>query len=139
MTVGAITPTSAGPGPLHVMELAGQKASWAATRQAAIAGNIANANTPNYKARDVEAFEARDQSSQLQMAATRRGHLTIPGTQMRADSIVREDGWDMKHSANNVSLDEQLMKADETAREHQLSLQVMGTFHRMLLHSVSFR
>jgi len=121
------------------MDLAGQKASWAATRQAAIAGNIANANTPNYKARDVEPFSAKSQASQLQMAATRRGHLTISGTQMRADSIVREDGWDMKHSANNVSLDEQLAKADDTAREHQLSLQVMGTFHRMLLHSVSFR
>ncbi|WP_226577999.1 flagellar basal body protein [Acuticoccus sediminis] len=139
MTVGAIPQTSAAVGPLHVMELAGRRADWAATRQAAIAGNIANANTPGYKARDVAAFSADGDRTHLQMVATRANHLTLSPGRLTGGSLTRKEGWDMKHSANNVSLDEQLMKADETAREHQLSLQVMGTFHRMLLTSVSFR
>ncbi|ORE95805.1 flagellar basal body rod protein FlgB [Stappia sp. 22II-S9-Z10] len=121
------------------MELAGRKAAWAATRQAAIAGNIANANTPGYRARDIEAFALNGDKTQLQMAATRPDHLSLTTSQIRAGDIDQSSGWDMKHSDNNVSLDEQLMKADETARDHQLSLQVMGTFHRMLLTSVSFR
>ncbi len=121
------------------MDLAGRKATWASVRQAAVAGNIANANTPGYKARDIDAFVAQSDRTQLQMAATRPDHMTISATRLNAGDLTRQNGWDMKHSANNVSLDEQLMKADETAREHQLSLQVMGTFHRMLLTSVSFR
>ena len=139
MTVGAIQSTSAATGPLHVMDLASRKAGWAATRQAAIAGNIANANTPGYRARDVEAFVAHGGRAQLQMAATRADHLTLPETRVKSPGLTQSNGWDMKHSDNDVSLDEQLMQADDTARQHQLSLQVMGTFHRMLLASVSFR
>ncbi|UOM34308.1 flagellar basal body protein [Acuticoccus sp. I52.16.1] len=139
MTVGAIPQASAAIGPLYVMDLASRKANWATVRQAAIAGNIANSNTPGYKARDIDSFVAKSDKTQLQMAATRRDHMTISPTRLSAGDLSRQDGWDMKHSANNVSLDEQLMMADETARDHQLSLQVMGTFHRMLLTSVSFR
>lgn len=139
MIVGATPSPSAATSPLHVMDLAARRASWAATRQAAIAGNIANANTPGYKARDIEAFNGKDDKTRLQMVATRPDHMTVSPTRLRAGDIGRRDGWDMKHSANDVSLDEQLMNADETGRHHQLSLQVMSTFHRMLLASVSFR
>lgn len=139
MIVGATPPSTAATAPLHVMTLAARRADWAATRQAAIAGNIANANTPGYKARDVAAFEAVHQATRLQMAATNSSHLTLRPNEILAGDVVRENGWDMKHSANDVSLDEQLAKADETGRQHALSLQVMGTFHRMLMHSVSFR
>lgn len=139
MIVGATPSPSAATSPLHVMDLAARRASWAATREAAIAGNIANANTPGYKARDVEAFVPKGDRTKLQMVATRASHLTLTPMELSASDVTRRNGWDMKHSANDVSLDEQLMKADDTARSHQLSLSVLGTFHRMLLQSVSFR
>ncbi|WP_420392730.1 flagellar basal body protein [Acuticoccus sp.] len=121
------------------MELATRRADWSATRQAAIAGNVANANTPGYRARDIEAFVSEPHKSRLQMVATRAEHLTLTPLELSAGDVSRRDGWDMTHSGNDVSLDEQLMKADETARGHQMSLSVLGAFHRMLLHSVSFR
>lgn len=125
---------------LYINDLAGRRADWAATRQAAIAGNIANANTPRYQARDIGEFQVDRTRTHLELAATKPGHMTIPDLQLRAEA-VQEDGrpWDVKHSANTVSLDAELMKADETARHHQLSLSVMGAFHRMMLQSVSFR
>lgn len=137
MIVGATTTTATSP--LYVMELANRNASWAATRQAAIAGNIANANTPGYKARDIEPFVAEVDRTRLQLAATRAGHLSLTPMQLAAEDVRRADGWDMTHSGNDVSIDEQLAKADETGRRHQLSVSVLATFHRMMLASVSSR
>ncbi|MEO1102932.1 MAG: flagellar basal body protein [Pseudomonadota bacterium] len=125
--------------PLYITHLANRRADWASTRQAAIAGNIANANTPRYKAQDITAFEADFERTRLQLAATNTRHMQLTGLQMHAEEVDETRSWDVKHSANTVSLDEQLMKADETARHHQLSLSVLGSFHRMLLSSVSFQ
>ncbi|MCF3932474.1 flagellar basal body rod protein FlgB [Acuticoccus sp. M5D2P5] len=138
MIVGTSTDPAA-TSPLYVMNLATRRAAWASTREAAIAGNIANANTPDYKARDIEPFAANLHETRLQMAATSRAHLALSPIEMSATEVKPDDTWDVTHSANTVSLDEQLLKADETQRSHQLSLSVLGTFHRMLMTSVSFR
>lgn len=138
MIVGHVAPTMPGD-QLYVFGLAHRHANWASTRQAAIAGNIANADTPGYRARDIAAFETEMNKTRLQMAATRPQHLELTESQMQAEDIGKAGAWEVTHSSNTVSLDEQLMKADETARAHQLDMSVIGTFHRMLLSSVSFR
>ncbi|WP_108662720.1 flagellar basal body protein [Acuticoccus kandeliae] len=138
MIVGT-SATEAAPSPLYVMNHATRRATWASTREAAIAGNIANANTPGYKARDIEPFVADIHARRVQMATTSPAHLAPTPLEMSAADVDESDSWDVSHSANTVSLDEQLMKADETQRTHQLSLSVIGTFHRMLLSAVSFR
>ena len=43
--------------PVSLFDLAAKQAQWLSVRQSAIAGNIANANTPGYTANDVEPFE----------------------------------------------------------------------------------
>ena len=43
--------------PVNLFDLATQQARWLSVRQTAIAGNIANANTPGYARHDVEPFE----------------------------------------------------------------------------------
>ncbi|MGO9391343.1 flagellar basal body protein, partial [Rhodoblastus sp.] len=44
--------------PLTLFSLASQNANWLATRQVTIASNVANANTPGYRAQDVAPFNA---------------------------------------------------------------------------------
>lgn len=138
MTVGHVSATAA-PQPLYLNKLANARVDWASTRQAAIAGNIANANTPRYKARDIASFQAELAGSRLQLAAPSPQHMVISDLEMRAENVDPSRSWDVKHSANTVSLDEELMKADDTARHHQLALSVLSSFHRMMLSSVSFR
>ena len=41
---------------VYLFDLASMQARHLAVRQATIAGNVANANTPDYKARDVTPF-----------------------------------------------------------------------------------
>ena len=41
---------------VNLFELAAKQAQWLSVRQSAIAGNVANVNTPGYHALDVEPF-----------------------------------------------------------------------------------
>jgi len=139
MTVGNVTAIGA-TAPLFVTELAAKRADWASTRQAAIAGNIANADTPGYKARDIAPFRAGAAfTERLQVAATQPGHMVVPELALRAEEVREADAFDVEHSANTVTLDAELMKADETARTHQLSVSILGTYYRMMMSAVSFR
>jgi flagellar basal-body rod protein FlgB len=146
MTVGSILPTagralpsSGADAPLYLMGLADRRTEWASVRQAAISGNIANADTPGYRARDVAAFKAALDAAPLNLAVTRPSHMALSPLEAEASEVREADTWDVKHSANTVSLDEELAKADETARTHKMALSVIGTFNRMILSSVSFR
>ncbi len=43
--------------PVHLFDLVSRNNKWLSVRQTAVAGNIANANTPGFKAVDTEPFE----------------------------------------------------------------------------------
>ncbi len=125
--------------PLYLLGLASRHAQWTTLRQAAIAGNIANANTPGYQAMDVAPFSAVLDKTRLDMARTDGGHLEMPA----ADAIRQghaakagKDGWDTTLSGNSVSLEAEMLKADEVNRAYSLDTTIMRTFHRMLLTSV---
>ena len=51
-------------GPVQLFELASQQAHWLSARQVAVAENIANANTPGYKAADVPPFRIQSELDQ---------------------------------------------------------------------------
>jgi|SRR5271165_3737802 len=53
-------------------------AQWLSVRQTAIAGNVANANTPGYRAVDIQPFAAVLDASPIEMAATSGAHLSPP-------------------------------------------------------------
>ena len=61
---------------LEILRLAGELVSHAAARQSELAKNVANADTPGYRARDLPAFEERiAQRPTLPMRADRPGHI----------------------------------------------------------------
>ncbi len=55
---------------IHLFDLAARQAQWLSVRQATVAGNVANANTPDFRARDVQPFADVLDKTQLTMAAT---------------------------------------------------------------------
>jgi flagellar basal-body rod protein FlgB len=116
--------------PVHLFNLATQHASWASVRQAAITGNIANANTPGYGALDVEPFSAVLSDTALTMAQTAPGHFDAGRT--AATGV----DWEIKNSGAAVALDQELVKADEVNRAFALDTSVLRSFHRMLMMSV---
>lgn len=123
-------------GPVYLFDLAARHAQWASVRQATITGNIANVNTPGYRARDVAPFAEVLDKTQLTMAKTGPAHIDIEGADMGSVKVDIADSWAVSHSGNSVSLDQELVKADETNRAFSLDTSIVRSFHRMLLLSV---
>jgi flagellar basal-body rod protein FlgB len=108
---------------------------WLAVRQNAIAGNIANANTPGFRAQDVLPFDAALEQARLTASATQVGHLTSGPSDAPVTELRRGSPWEVTHSGNNISLEQELLKAGEVSRAYRLNTSVAKVFHRMLLMS----
>lgn len=123
-------------GPVYLFDLASRQAQWLSTRQAAIAGNIANADTPGFKPQDVEPFVEVLDNSRLAMAATAPGHLAIGGAAPGAAGLTEGESWATKVSGNAVTLEAELLKAGEVGRAYSLNTAIVKAFHRMLMTTV---
>lgn len=116
--------------PVHLFDLAAQHARWATVRQAAVAGNISNANTPGYVPVDVQPFSAVFDDTALTMASTTSGHVTAAGIGAGAA------GWVAKEVGGSVAVDQEMIKAAEINGAFALDTTIIRSFHRMLMMSV---
>lgn len=87
---------------------------YAAQRHSVLSDNIANANTPGYKAQDLQPFE--DFYSKARQLGTVE-QMDVPIVRMETKAMVSPNG-------NNVSLDEQMLKTAEAKGQHDMALAV---------------
>lgn len=121
--------------PIHLFNVVSQHNRWLSVRQATIAGNIANANTPGFKALDVAPFEAALDQARLPMATTAQGHMMPTDAASPAIEVAKDESWDVTHSGNSVSLEQEMLKGNDMNRAYRLNTSVLKAFHRMLLAS----
>lgn len=121
---------------MYLFDLASRHMTWLAERQAVTAANIANSDTPGYRAQEVAPFASYLEGPSIQLSSTSPLHMTMP--QGEADRVSRQAGgsWASSHSGNNVSLERELMTASSGNRMMNLDAGLMRSFHRMLLASV---
>jgi flagellar basal-body rod protein FlgB len=122
--------------PVYLFGLASRHAQWASLRQVTISGNVANANTPGYEALDVTPFTDVMNKTQLAMARTSAGHLGAGASDAQTGKVDPSQSWDITHSGNTVSLDQEMVKAGEVNRAMSLNTSIVKSFHRMMLSSV---
>ncbi|MHB8883518.1 MAG: flagellar basal body rod protein FlgB [Methylovirgula sp.] len=122
--------------PLYLFSLAATQTRYLAIRQAAVAENVANANTPGYKAVDVTPFSAVYDSAGMQMAATHAGDLSPNLFDLASVSSQETTPWEVTYSGNSVSLEQEMLKSDEINRDYSLNTQLTTIFNRMLATSV---
>ena len=116
-------------GEINLFAVASQQAQWLSVRQSAISQNIANANTPGYRAIDVEPFAKTLEQVSLSATQTAGGHI----------AATSAGGGERKYqtiSGNSVSLEQELIKADEVNRAYAVNAGIVKSFHRMLMMSV---
>ena len=121
---------------IHLFDLASRQAEWLSVRQSAVAGNVANANTPAFKARDVEPFRDVLEQAQLTMAATNPKHLEVNASGIAATELRKDAVTEQNHSKNTVSLEAEMVKSGEINRQFALNTSIVKAFHRMMLSSV---
>ena len=122
--------------PIHLFDVASQQARYLSTSQAVIAANVSNASTPGYRARSVEPFSQVMDKTQLQLASTDPGHLSLDPIQAQAAAIKDETPWEVTDSGNTVSLEQELIKAGDVNRSYSLNTSLVKAFHGMLMASV---
>ena len=118
--------------PVHLFQLASARAQWLATRQTAVANNIANANTPGYGAMDVAPFESVLDKTVIGMAATNAGHISASGS---ADGykLVKETPPAFSPDGKPVRIEKELARSSEIRSEYELNTAIVKSFHRMLM------
>lgn len=118
---------------MDIFSLASVHSSWGAARQAIIAGNIAHADTPGYKAKDIEAFSAEVKAANLRVNTTHARHIQPSGTAANGYASFQDTPWEVSHSGNSVTLEQELIKSGAVQREMSLNHAIVKSFHRMML------
>ncbi len=99
------------------------KMRWHQTRQGVLAENIANADTPGFGAGDVKPFSFSDHIGRetfgLATSTTKVGHISTSISGVASAKIVKDEGFEVTPSGNNVNLEEQMMKLTENQMDYQ--------------------
>jgi len=112
---------------VNLFALASRRLQWLGDRQKVIAENIANVNTAEYRARDVESFESY---------LGNNANAARPDT---ANVVEVPSAWSEDFSGNNVVLEEQMMNASETANRYKLATSLYRKAHQLMLTVASGR
>lgn len=106
---------------LDIFRLSAAMARHAGQRQALAAVNVANADTPGYRARVLPSFAESMAGEAPALRATRPGH--IGGAPLR-DPRPREAASEVSPNGNAVSIEAAMFASVEAAREHSRALAI---------------
>ena len=118
---------------LPVFGLIRQRMNWLNQRQEVIAQNVANADTPDYLAQDLKAFDFKNVIRQNRPKTQRVGINITKPTHIHASrgqnsSSFREidvrSPYETAPAGNQVILEEQMIKMNETVTNHNLITQI---------------
>lgn len=92
-----------------------------AARTGVIAENIANADTPNYAAQDLQkpSFKRMVDGASLRVSDPR--HIAGPNARQSSARVIKAPDGDASLNGNQVSLETQTLKLSETRMEYQLA------------------
>lgn len=110
------------------------KLDYLSQRQGILAQNIANADTPGYKAKDLAAPDFKKlvkasgaSTSTLRLAATDAKHIQQNKTTGSDYKIVKRDKTDeVNLNGNNVTIEDEISKAAQNQAEYQKALNLYG-------------
>lgn len=112
-------------GKLEIFRMAQGLATHAAARQALIAQNVANADTPGYRARDLASFEEAYQTRGDGLRATRAGHGFAADAAWQPPAARDADRpGAAAPNGNNVSLEIEMMQAAQVKGDHDRALAI---------------
>ncbi len=105
------------------------KMNWHQQRQTLLAQNVANADTPGYKGRDLAAFKVEQATSRGQvlppigMARTSAAHIQGSVMDDARSNFGSENGggWEITPEGNGVVLEEQMIKVTGNAGDYQVA------------------
>jgi flagellar basal-body rod protein FlgB len=102
-----------------------EKMKWHQTRQGLLAENVANAQTPGYRGRDLAAFGFSEHmrnlgTSKIATAVTAPGHMAAMGTDADGFGARTINSFEVTPSGNGVTLEDEVMKVAGNQMDYQM-------------------
>ncbi len=121
-----------GPTDAPLFKLLSARMGWLSQRQAVLAQNIANADTPDYQPNDLQSKDflklaqtSAASSANISVQKTARGHLDgLASARLSLAGKHQRQTYEVSPDGNAVILEEQTAKAGQTALDHQLATNV---------------
>ena len=121
---------------LKLFQMAMTKMDWASQRQKVLSQNVANADTPDYKEKDLKALNFKrmvKESAPVQVNRTDPRHLqgTIP-EQQRFNARADRRTFEQSPDGNKVVIEEQMQKVGDTRDAYSTAVTLMQAQMRMM-------
>ncbi len=116
-------------GKLTIFNAIKKRMDWTSQRQEVLAQNIANADTPKFRAHDMKPYEfkeiVRREAMQVNMTTSGPNHLAGRQKSIRdfSDEVTRSP-YETSPDGNSVVLEEQMTKMNETAISHRFTNEI---------------
>ena len=127
---------------LKLFKMALTRMDWAAQRQKVLAQNISNADTPDYRPKDLKEINFKDVlkgEMDLRVPVTRTDarHLkgTVPEAEPFSENGIRKT-FEESPNGNQVVIEEQMQKVASTRSDYSTAVQLMQTHMKMLRMAV---
>jgi len=121
---------------IYLNQLAAQRIHYLSTRQSLIAGNVANANTPGFKALDLKPFSVALQETAMAMTVTNPAHLTPTAQELDPPKPREGDAANATVSGNSVDLENEMVKLGEVNRDYSEATAIKKIFHQMAMQAL---
>lgn len=108
---------------IPLFALVDRRLAWVDRRQQLLAQNIANADTPGWRTRDLKPFAAMLAAPTVTLAQTAPGHLAGSPDATAAQAQAAQP-TELAPDGNGVVLDKEMKKVADTDMAHELTLQV---------------
>jgi len=114
---------------LTIFSAVRKRLGWLTQRQEVLAQNIANSDTPKYRASDLKPYSfkelIRSESMQLNLKVSEPDHL--PGRRKRIrdfSEVTDRRPYETSPDGNSVIIEEQMAKINETQMNHKLTTSI---------------
>jgi flagellar basal-body rod protein FlgB len=121
---------------MNIFSVVSRNVNWLQQRHATTAANIANGDTPGYKAREVSAFTLGTVARPSQLATTNVRHISGSVAPSGEFETLLQRNIDVSHSGNDVMIEKELKSLGETSRAFAFDSSIAKIFHRMMMTSV---
>jgi len=121
---------------IYLDQLATQRTQWLNLRQSLIAGNVSNANTPGFAAKDLPPFSTVLAQTQVAMTATDPMHIAPTPADYAPPQAADEDGANSTLSGNSVNMEGEMMKLGEIGRDASTVNAIKKIYHQMMLSAL---
>jgi len=123
-------------GKLPLFSMMSKRLAWLGKRQQVLAQNVANADTPGYRMRELKEPNFREMvtgaRSGVTMAATSARHIAPNGGSGKSFKTEVRGDADISLSKNSVDIEDQMMKVAQTAMDHQVTVNLYRKHVAML-------